>query len=294
MSAILLKEFRSFLRMGRPFLTLTLYLLVIGGLMFLIYTANVSSPFVNRSNIGQSLFVLIIGFSLLQLTFLAPAFHASALGIERDRQTIDLLMITPISTTKLIIGKMAAPLVYLLLLSLATIPLASFAFFIGGIELIDIAVGLLLLILTMVGYGSIGMWAASRAASSRSGLFMAQGLAFFLAILLPILSLISAAIIGPMSTTSSLAEWVLTSPIIRWPVLILLSLSPFVVLFTWIVFVLDQGNSIWTMDMPAELGGGTVPALWIIATVTWLIVVPWMIWRSSRRLPRSVAQQGGG
>lgn len=294
MKAILLKELRSYLRGARPFTLITVYLTILGGLLTLIYAGQTSSGFINRAEIGLSLYATVIGLALLQLTFLSPALNASSLGSERDRQTIDLLMITPVSPLQLVIGKLAAPCLFLLIMSMATLPLAAFAFLIGGIELRDLGIGLSMLALTALGYGAIGIWAAARSRTSRAGTMISQGIVFMLAIGVPVLATILAALLTEQQRRGSdVADWVLTSPIVRWPALVLLSLSPFAGLISWFVAI-EEGDSLWSHDMPAELGGGSIPAVWLLSLLVWGLVIPFVLWRSARVLPRSVAKQGGG
>jgi ABC-type transport system involved in multi-copper enzyme maturation permease subunit len=294
MNAILVKELRSYLRGARPFTLISVYLTILGGLVLLIYSTETSSGFVNRAEIGLTLYGVVMGLALLQLTFLSPAMNASSLGSERDRQTIDLLMITPVSAIQLIIGKLIAPCLFLLILSIATLPMAAFAFLIGGIEIRDLVVGFLLLLLTTVSYGTIGIWAAARSRTSRSGTLIAQGIVLLLAIGLPVIALVLAALLASeMQQGSECAEWVLTSPLVRYPALAILSLSPFASLFSWFVAI-DEGGSLWTHSLPSELGGGRIPVLWIWSLGMWMLLIPFVLWRSARALPRSVARQSGG
>ncbi len=294
MNAILVKELRSYLRGARPFTLISVYLTVLGGLVLLIYSSETSSGFVNRASIGLSLYGVVIGLALLQLTFLAPAMNASSLGSERDRQTIDLLMITPISALQLIVGKLIAPCLFLLILSIATLPLAAFAFLIGGIELRDLVVGFILLLITTLSYGTIGIWAAARSQTSRGGTLIAQGIVLMLAIGLPVIALVMAGLLtNEQRRGSELADWLLTSPIVRYPALAVLSLSPLVGLFSWFIAI-NEGGSLWTHALPSELGGGSIPVLWIWSLLVWSLLIPFLLWRSSRALPRSVAKQSGG
>lgn len=294
MKAILIKELRSYLRGARPFTLITIYLTILGGLLLLIYSTQVSASFINRAEIGLSLYGVVIGLALFQLTFLAPAMNASSLGSERDRQTIDLLLITPVSTLKLIIGKLVAPCLFLLILSVATLPLAGFAFLIGGIEIRDLVVGFVLLLTTTLSYGTVGIWAAARSRTSRSGTMIAQGIVFMLAIGLPVVALILVALLDSEQRQGSvLAEWILTSPIVRYPALALLSLSPFINLLSWFI-VIGEGGSMWTHRLPSEFGGGTVLVAWVWSVGVWSVLIPFLLWRSSRTLLRSVAKQGSG
>ena len=42
----------------------------------------------------------------LQVVFLAPALTAGAISLEREKQTLDLLVVTPISSLAIVIGKL--------------------------------------------------------------------------------------------------------------------------------------------------------------------------------------------
>ncbi|HEY1016846.1 MAG TPA: ABC transporter permease subunit [Herpetosiphonaceae bacterium] len=292
MRAMIVKELRSYLRGARPFVLISVYLLVLGGILLLVYATEADSPFVNRSSLGTMIYVVVFGLALLQLTFLTPAMNASALGGERDRQTIDLLLVAPIKPWMLVVGKLAAPCLFLLLLSLATVPLAGIAFLIGGIELRDLLVGLLLLVLTTLSYGSIGIWAAASARSSRSSTMLAQGIVFMLAIGVPVVAFVVLGLLVN-NADEGFAEWLLTSQIVRWPAVILMSLSPFVGLASWLV-ALESGDLSLTHTMPNDVGGGKIPVLWVMSLIVWSVLIPLLLWRSARALPRSVARSGGG
>lgn len=294
MKAILIKELRLYLRGARPFTLITVYLTVISAVLLLIYATSTSSGFLNRASFGQGLYSLVLGLSLLEIAVLTPTLNASTLGGERDRQTIDLLMITPLSPLQVIVGKLVAPCLFLLLLSVATLPLIGIAFLIGGVELRDLLVGLALLVLTTIAYGTVGIWMAARSSSSRSGTLKAQGIAFLLAIGLPIIAFLLVTVLNNMQGQgSAFADWMLTSPLVRWPALAVLSLSPFVGLFSWIA-ALNSGGSLWFHDMPGDLGGGRIPVLWLISLAVWAVLIPLLLLRSARTLPRSVANHSGG
>ena len=288
MTAILLKEFRSYLRGARPFTLLTVYMTLISVLFMLVYAGGASSPFTNRASLGTQLFSFTVGLALLQLVFLAPALNSSALGSERDRQTIDLLMITPLRRIMIILGKLIAPSIFLILLSIAVLPLGGLAFMIGGIEPRDLIVAFLLMVGTALGYGSIGIWAAARTRTSRGGTLMAQAICFMLAIGIPFIGIFVVILLDNNNMLQDVME-----SFLRYPIFLIVSLSPFVGLFGWLGAIEGNQGTAWTIDLPAEMGGGTIPQFWILSLILWLIIVPLLLWRSARQLPKSLESHGG-
>ena len=73
-------------------------------------------------------------FQTLLVVFLAPAFTAGAISLEREKQTLDLLATTPISSLAIVLGKLASALTFVFLLILSSIPLTALVFMFGGVS----------------------------------------------------------------------------------------------------------------------------------------------------------------
>ena len=65
--------------------------------------------------------------------FLAPAFTSGAISLEREKQTLDMLAATPISSLAIVVGKLFSALAYVFLLIAASIPLTAIVFVFGGV-----------------------------------------------------------------------------------------------------------------------------------------------------------------
>ena len=70
-----------------------------------------------------------------------PAMTAGAISLEREKQTLELLVTTPLGTLALVLGKLFSALTYVFLLILASIPLASIVFTFGGVGPEDLVRG---------------------------------------------------------------------------------------------------------------------------------------------------------
>ena len=130
------KELRGRMRGRRAFIFLTFYLVVLAGfawMMELIQEQRVNVGFGNGSffaaaQIGREVFIGLLMFQTLLVVFLAPAFTAGAISLEREKQTLDLLATTPICSLAIVLGKLASALTYVFLLILASIPLTALVF----------------------------------------------------------------------------------------------------------------------------------------------------------------------
>jgi ABC-type transport system involved in multi-copper enzyme maturation permease subunit len=158
---ILVKEIRSRMRGPRAFLTLTLILLAMGGLMYgmlqLILAgarySNILSP-----QVGQTLFATLAFIMLFMICAITPAVTAGAISGEKEKQTYEMLMATPLSATSILWGKLVSALSYVLLLLFAGIPLASVVFIFGGVAPREMVKTLLVLVVVAVSYGVIGLF----------------------------------------------------------------------------------------------------------------------------------------
>ena len=104
---IVAKEYRSRMRTWRSPLVMMVYVLLVAGLGFAVFSAIAGSisSFGGGGNYGQALFIYLVLFQMVLLTFITPALTAGAISGERERQTIDLLFVTRIPPFSIIWGK---------------------------------------------------------------------------------------------------------------------------------------------------------------------------------------------
>ena len=163
------KELRGRMRGRRAFIFLTFYLVVLAAfawMMELIQEQRVNVGFGNGSffaaaQIGREVFIGLLMFQTLLVVFLAPAYTAGAISLEREKQTLDLLATTPISSLAIVLGKLASALTFVFLLILSSIPLTALVFTFGGVSPDDLIRGYLILFITGFGLGTIGLFASS-------------------------------------------------------------------------------------------------------------------------------------
>jgi len=167
---IMVKELRSRFRGRRAFVVLTIYLGILaliayGG--YAVIAPNVQqqqfggfgfSAATASATIGTAIFVLLSLFQLLLVCFIAPAFTTGAISLEREKQTLDLLISTPMRPGAIVIGKLLSALAFVGLMILAAIPLSALVLMYGGATIEDIARQQVVLLVTALGFGAIGLF----------------------------------------------------------------------------------------------------------------------------------------
>jgi ABC-type transport system involved in multi-copper enzyme maturation permease subunit len=168
-AAIGVKELRGRMRGRRAFAIVTIYLLLLAGFALMVerliergYETSLgqSSAFASAA-IGQGIFAALLLLMTLQVVFLAPSSTAGAISLEREKQTLDLLVATPITSLAIVLGKLLSALVYVFLLIAASLPLMAVVFVYGGVGPEDVLRGYAVLLVTALGLGSFGILCSS-------------------------------------------------------------------------------------------------------------------------------------
>lgn len=185
---VAIKELRSRMRGYRAFAVLTLYLIALSGVAVLVYMASLSSssaPAVTMSyTVGKALFAAVVGVQVILAAFIGPAFTAGAISNERERQTFDLLRTTLLSPHVFVLGKLISALSYIFLLVLASIPVQSIAFLLGGLSPTELILSQLVIVIAAITYALYGLWCSAALRST-----MAATVATFAGMLLVLLGL---------------------------------------------------------------------------------------------------------
>jgi len=167
--AIGVKELRGRMRGRRAFVILTMYLLFLGliGWAWELIVArhydatnslNGGAAAFASALIGQEIFGALMLVETLLVVFLAPAFTAGAISLEREKQTLDMLAATPISAIAIVIGKLLSALTYVFILIGASIPLTAMVFVFGGVGPDEVLRGYVVLIVSAIGLGALGLF----------------------------------------------------------------------------------------------------------------------------------------
>ncbi|MGI6402027.1 MAG: ABC transporter permease subunit [Thermoguttaceae bacterium] len=105
---------------------------------------------------GASLFTLIAPLQLIVALFFGALFSAAAVGHEKDRKTLILLLLTRLSNSELVLGKLCAALLQLFTFLVVSLPILFLTTLLGGVSFAQVArVFIATLFATFAG-GSLG------------------------------------------------------------------------------------------------------------------------------------------
>lgn len=139
---VLRRELVERMRNGRTAVVLTVYLVLLSGILYLVYRVirdTPTDPWESAASqvagAGRGIFEWLVFFMVLLVLFLVPGVSSGAIAGERERQTLVPLQVTLLRPTSILLGKVAASLAFLLLLLVATTPLLAVSYLIGGVTI---------------------------------------------------------------------------------------------------------------------------------------------------------------
>jgi ABC-type transport system involved in multi-copper enzyme maturation permease subunit len=196
---ILFKEMRARMRGLRSLAALTVFIGLMGIVILLIYSTITSIHNVMQIDalreLGRSIFFTIYSLELIIVCMISPGLTAGAISLEKEQQTYDLLRTTLLSARELVLGKLLAAMSYVVLLLVAAIPLQAIALLFGGLTASEILISQLILFLTALAFGSLGIFYSSWLPKTRLATGAAQFTSLAIVLIIPILLFVLNAFI---------------------------------------------------------------------------------------------------
>lgn len=163
LNPILEKDLKTKMRGWRTPVLLSLYLLFLAAVLFLFFVTNNQmfnqygySNFNPRIAVNAYNVIAVFQFALLML--IVPALTATAISGERERQTLDLMLCSDISTWSVIMGKLVVSISHIMFLVVASLPVLGMVFLFGGITFGEIMLLFLFYVITALMVASLGIF----------------------------------------------------------------------------------------------------------------------------------------
>lgn len=146
---------RTKLYVSRAGYVACLLALVLTAWLILAGTQNVDR-LSDLARFGSILFQILVGLQLALALFFSALFSASAVAQEKDRRTMAPLLLTNLSNTELVLGKLLASLLSVLAMLAAAAPLFMFLALLGGVSFQQVGRALAITLLGVIVSGSLG------------------------------------------------------------------------------------------------------------------------------------------
>lgn len=104
------------------------------------------------------MYMVLVWLETVAICFLTPALTAGCVSIEKERQTMDVLLTTKMSTWQIIKGKYFSSIMLVLMLIISGLPIMSLVYIYGGINLWQMLLMMLVLISTTMYLACFGVF----------------------------------------------------------------------------------------------------------------------------------------
>jgi len=179
LNPLLVKEFRVQTRGWETYAVGTIYILALSALAFsLIWEASTGDRVLDPEY-GRGMFLAFVVVLILAICVICPAFTVGAISSERERLTFDQLRVTLLKPHQILMGKVVPPLVYVLILLFASLPVATLMVPAGGVATMELAFCYLIAFISAVAFSLTGLVWSSIYRSTRTSTAMTYAIVGF-------------------------------------------------------------------------------------------------------------------
>lgn len=111
--------------------------------------------------VGVECYIYLSAIQFALIVLVSPSLTAGSISGERERQTLDILLCSRVGPFRIVLGKLFSSVCFIALLIVSSMPMMGVMLLFGGIRLYDVAMMLLLLVLTAFACGSIGIFCSA-------------------------------------------------------------------------------------------------------------------------------------
>ncbi len=183
LNPVLARELKQRMRGRHVWLVVTLYLAVLALILRWVYvTATRTDSFgggfdlLASATAGRAIFQWLLFFMLLLVCFIVPGLTAGAISGERERQTMVALQLTLLRPRSIVAGKLLASLAFVVLLIIASLPLVTVPFLVGGVSLPEVVKGLWMVLATAVTLACLTLACSALLRRTQAATVVAYGL----------------------------------------------------------------------------------------------------------------------
>ncbi len=145
-------------------------------------------------NFMRGLYYFVTFSQLILLLLMVPALTAGSISGERQRGTLEILLVSAKSKRMILLGKLQAGLYSFVVLLISSLPLYTVLGVYGGIQVWDVVGNMLLLTVLAIFYGSIGIMCSSWFRKHQTSMVLTYVIVFLISALTLVITTISTGI----------------------------------------------------------------------------------------------------
>lgn len=157
---VLRREAKTSLRNWKIFYAVAAYVLIItaiAGISIWQLMYNSYNPSFDPSEM-LTVYIILTVVQLGLVLLVTPSFTASSISGERERQTLDLLLVTKMKPMSIIVGKFLSGLSVIALMVFATMPIFALIMYFGGTNMLYIIAVTVYMLLVCCAFGAIAIF----------------------------------------------------------------------------------------------------------------------------------------
>lgn len=142
--------------------------LLIMGINLFLGVIVVFAMFIAQSSVGNydyrnllNLFPILCCLECAIISLVVPVFTSNSISGERERQTLDIMLTTPIKPMAVVLGKLEIAVVVTMLFIISSLPVLAISFVLGGMNWISLFIFVLMMLYLGIYIGSIGIFCSS-------------------------------------------------------------------------------------------------------------------------------------
>ncbi|HMP07514.1 MAG TPA: ABC transporter permease subunit [Lacipirellulaceae bacterium] len=157
---VLQRELVVNLRMTRGFLLLFTYIAGLGLLVYAAWPANQTLDLARPEEAKRLVNLFFLGQYLLA-SLMAPSFAAGAITGEKERESYEMLLASPLRPGAIVLGKLAASLTPLAELMICSLPIVMLCLPLGGVSIYEVVAAYVAMASSVALSGMISLWTSS-------------------------------------------------------------------------------------------------------------------------------------
>ena len=158
---VLQRELLVNLRMTRAFVLLFAYVALLGAVVFVAWPRDQRLDLTQEPGRSPAVGQLFFLGQYVLMSLMAPSFAAGTITGEKERQTYEMLLASPMRPGAIVLGKLLAALCHLAVLVFASLPIVMLCLPLGGVSLYEVLATYLAMAASVVTFGMICLTASS-------------------------------------------------------------------------------------------------------------------------------------